>query len=91
MWDTISPQGGEGRPSLLGLIDERIRGLGARDFGLVSQVGWESNLAYCILCFTSWIPYLGLVLLVANCIIVLIIVSAQCDGINAVAGKPQVA
>jgi hypothetical protein len=48
-------------------------------------------LAYCILCFTSWIPYLGLVLLVANCIIVLIMVSALCDGINALAGKPQTA
>jgi hypothetical protein len=46
-------------------------------------------LTYCILCFTTWIPILGLVLLVVNCIIALIMVSALCDGINAVAGKPQ--
>jgi hypothetical protein len=46
-------------------------------------------LAYCILCFTTWIPILGLVLLVVNCIMALIMVSALCDGINAVAGKLQ--
>jgi hypothetical protein len=43
------------------------------------------------LCFTTWIPYLGLVLLVANCVIALIMVSALCDGINAIAEKLQVA
>ncbi|MGD0010774.1 MAG: hypothetical protein ABSE93_19795 [Terriglobia bacterium] len=42
-------------------------------------------LTYCILCFTTWIPILGLVLLVVNCIIAIIMVSALCDGINAVA------
>jgi len=46
-------------------------------------------LAYCILCFTTWIPVLGLVLLVVNFIIGLIIVSDLCDRINAVAGKPH--
>jgi hypothetical protein len=44
-------------------------------------------LAYCIICFTTWIPILGLVLFVVNCIIALIMVSALCDGINAVAEK----
>jgi hypothetical protein len=46
-------------------------------------------LAFCILCFTTWIPILGLVLVVVNYVIGLIMVSALCDGINAVAGKPQ--
>ena len=46
-------------------------------------------LAFCILCFTTWIPVLGLVLLVVNYILALIIVSALCDAINAVAGKPR--
>jgi len=44
-------------------------------------------LAYCILCFTTWIPFVGLGLFVVNCIIALIMVSALCDGINAVADK----
>ena len=47
-------------------------------------------LVYCILCFTAWIPVLGLVLLVVNYVLGLIMVSTLCDGINAVAGKPQV-
>ena len=46
-------------------------------------------LAFCILCFTTWIPVLGLVLLVVNYVIGLIMVSALCDGINAIAWKPQ--
>ena len=45
-------------------------------------------LGYCILCFTTWIPILGLVLLVVNYIIGLMIVSALCDAINVVAEKP---
>ena len=45
-------------------------------------------LAYCILCFTTWIPILGLVFLVVNYVIALMTVSALCDGINAIAGKP---
>jgi len=46
-------------------------------------------LAYCIICFLTWIPILGLVLFVVNCIIALIMVSALCDGINAIVGKLQ--
>ena len=46
-------------------------------------------LAYCIICFLTWIPTLGLVLFVVNCIIALIMVSALCDGINAIVGKLQ--
>jgi hypothetical protein len=46
-------------------------------------------LAYCILCFTTWIPILGLLTLVVNCIIALLMASALCDGINAVAGNLQ--
>jgi len=46
-------------------------------------------LAYCILCFTTWIPILGLVFLVVNYVIALMMVSALCNGINGVAGKPQ--
>ncbi|HMD84774.1 MAG TPA: hypothetical protein VKO18_08750 [Terriglobia bacterium] len=46
-------------------------------------------LAFCILGFTTWIPVVGLVLLIVNYILGLIMVSALCDGINAVAGKPQ--
>jgi hypothetical protein len=44
-------------------------------------------LAYCILCFTTWIPIVGLVLFAVNCIIAMIMVSALCDGINAVAER----
>lgn len=44
-------------------------------------------LTYCILCFTMCIPILGLVFFVVNCIIAMIMVSALCDGINAVAGR----
>ncbi|MBU2573606.1 MAG: hypothetical protein KKH28_05970 [Elusimicrobia bacterium] len=46
-------------------------------------------LAFCILCFTTWIPVLGLVFLVVNYIIGLLMVSALCDGINAIAEKSQ--
>jgi hypothetical protein len=46
-------------------------------------------LAYCILCFTTWIPILGLVLLVVNYFVGLMMVSALCDAVNAVVEKPS--
>jgi hypothetical protein len=46
-------------------------------------------LTFCILGFTTWIPGLGLALLIVNYMIALIMVTALCDGINAVAGTPQ--
>jgi hypothetical protein len=45
-------------------------------------------LAFCILSLTTWIPILGLLLLIVNFIIGLVIVSALCDAINTVAAKP---
>jgi uncharacterized membrane protein YdcZ (DUF606 family) len=46
-------------------------------------------LAFCVLCNASMIPKVGLVLLAVNYIVALIMVSALCDAINAVAGKAQ--
>lgn len=43
-------------------------------------------LAYTILCFTGWIPVLGLILVVVNYFIGLAMVSKICDGINVIAG-----
>lgn len=40
-------------------------------------------LMYVILCFTTWIPILGMLLLVANFVIVIIMVAKICDGVNA--------
>ena len=40
-------------------------------------------LAYTILCFTGWIPTLGLLLVVVNYFIGLLMVSKICDGVNA--------
>lgn len=45
------------------------------------------NCVLCILSFTIWIPLLGLVLLIAQYIISLRMVSSLCDAINAVAEK----
>ena len=47
-------------------------------------------LTYVILCFTTWIPFLGILLMVANIFIGLVMVSKICDGINVIAsGPPQ--
>lgn len=49
-------------------------------------------LMYVILCFTTWIPILGMLLLVANFVIVIIMVAKICDGVNALpASAPAVA
>ena len=45
-------------------------------------------LAFCVLCGASMIPKVGLVFLAVNYVVALIMVSALCDAINAVAGKP---
>ena len=40
-------------------------------------------LMYVIFCFTTWIPILGMLLLVANFVIAIIMVAKICDGVNA--------
>ncbi len=40
-------------------------------------------LLYVIFCFTTWIPILGMLLLVANFVIAIIMVGKICDGVNA--------
>ncbi|MCX7172252.1 MAG: hypothetical protein NTY41_18780 [Proteobacteria bacterium] len=44
-------------------------------------------LTFTILCFTSWIPILGLVLVAVNYFIGLVVVSRICDGVNAIASS----
>ena len=45
-------------------------------------------LTFTILCFTGWIPVLGLILVIVNYFIGLVMVSNICDGINAIAESP---
>jgi len=45
-------------------------------------------LAYCILCFAAWIPFVALVVGIVNYIFALIMVSGLCDAINAAAKPP---
>jgi hypothetical protein len=48
-------------------------------------------LLYVIFCFTTWIPILGMLLLVANFVIAIIMVGKICDGVNALPATPPAA
>jgi hypothetical protein len=38
--------------------------------------------AYCVLVWLTWVPFLGVVILIANTILLILIVSKTCDAIN---------
>ena len=48
-------------------------------------------LTYVVLCFTTWIPILGVLLMIANFAIGLMMVSKVCDAVNALPAGPAAA